>query len=300
MLLPILLSALLPATPVHEGCSSAAAYASAEKNIVETAVAAGSFQTLVAAVQAAGLADALSGEGPFTVFAPTDAAFAALPKGTLASLLEPQNKAKLRAILAYHVVPASLDAKRVTTSGGAATLNGQRIDFRVDEGTVRVDGARVTQADLRCSNGIVHVIDAVLLPSALDLVATAAGDGGLSTLAKAIEAAGLVEALKGEGPFTVFAPTDAAFAALPEGTLASLLEPKNREKLAAILKLHVVPGRVYAEAAARGAEVESLSGATLRTRSEAGAVLVEKARVVRADVEATNGVVHVIDRVLLP
>jgi uncharacterized surface protein with fasciclin (FAS1) repeats len=300
MLLPILLSALLPAIPVHEGCSSSAAHASAAKNVVETAAAAGAFRTLVAAVEAAGLADALSGDGPFTVFAPTDAAFAALPKGTLASLLEPKNKATLRAILAYHVVPAGLDAKRVGESGGAATLNGQRIDFHVDEGAVRVDGARVTQADLRCSNGIVHVIDAVLLPSALDLVATAAGDGGLATLAKAIEAAGLVEALKGEGPYTVFAPTDAAFVALPAGTLASLLEPKNREKLAAILKLHVVPGRVYADAAGRGAEVRSLSGATLQTRSEGGAVLVQGARVVRADIEATNGVVHVIDRVLLP
>jgi uncharacterized surface protein with fasciclin (FAS1) repeats len=164
-----------------------------------------------------------------------------------------------------------------------------------------VDGARVVKTDIRCSNGIIHVIDAVILPSTDDIVATAVKAGSFKTLTAAVKAAGLVEALQGTGPFTVFAPTDEAFAALPKGTLESLLEPQNRERLAAILKFHVVSGRVYADAAAAGAKVATLQGAEIRTRKdEQGNVLVQGARVVRADIEAANGIIHVIDKVLLP
>jgi uncharacterized surface protein with fasciclin (FAS1) repeats len=287
--------------PNQQNAQLVAAHVDPTKNIVETAVAAGSFNTLAAALAAGELVDALQGEGPFTVFAPTDAAFAALPEGTLESLLEEENKGLLQAILTYHVVPGAVAAKQVVELDFAGTLNGQRVDIVSSREGVSVDGARVTMTDILCSNGIIHVIDAVILPSTDDLVATAVGAEAFPTLVAAVQAAGLVEALQGEGPFTVFAPTEEAFAALPEGTLESLLLPENIETLQAILKLHVVPGRIYADAAAAGAEVASLQGGHLRTESREGeGVFVNGARVLQADIEASNGVIHVIDTVLLP
>jgi uncharacterized surface protein with fasciclin (FAS1) repeats len=134
-------------------------------NIVETAVAAGDFKTLVAAVKAAGLAETLSGEGPFTVFAPTDAAFAKLPEGTVESLLKPENKEKLAAILTYHVVPGKVMAADVVKLDSAKTVQGQEVGITTKDGTVMVDGAKVVSADIGTSNGVIHVIDTVILPS---------------------------------------------------------------------------------------------------------------------------------------
>lgn len=138
--------------------------ASAPKDIVDTAVAAGSFKTLANALTAAGLVETLKGEGPFTVFAPTDAAFAKLPAGTLEDLLKPESKAKLSAILTYHVVPGKVMAKDVVGLSSAKTVNGKALKIAVKDGTVMVDNARVTQTDIECSNGVIHVIDAVMLP----------------------------------------------------------------------------------------------------------------------------------------
>jgi len=121
-------------------------------------------RTLLKAAQAAGLVDELTGGGPFTVFAPTDEAFAKLPKGTLDTLLKPENKAMLAGILTYHVVPGKVKAKQVTKLSGATTLNGQRVDIAVSEGAVTIDNATVTQTDIKCSNGVIHVIDTVLMP----------------------------------------------------------------------------------------------------------------------------------------
>jgi transforming growth factor-beta-induced protein len=136
----------------------------APKDIVDTAVAAGSFETLVTAVQAAGLAETLKGEGPFTVFAPTDDAFAKLPAGTLADLLKPENKGTLTAILTYHVVPGKVMAADVVGLESATTVNGKDLSIKVEGDTVMVDSATVLQTDIECSNGVIHVIDAVLLP----------------------------------------------------------------------------------------------------------------------------------------
>jgi uncharacterized surface protein with fasciclin (FAS1) repeats len=146
--------------------ASAQPKAAPAKNIVETAVAAGSFNTLVAAVKAAGLVETLSGPGPFTVFAPSDAAFAKLPAGTLEAL--PKDKAKLASILTYHVVPGKVMAADVIKMNGAkpATANGQALDIVVRGGKVYVNGAQVTTADVQASNGVIHVIDAVVLPPA--------------------------------------------------------------------------------------------------------------------------------------
>jgi transforming growth factor-beta-induced protein len=148
-----------------DGCGSAKAAASAPTmNIVETAIGAGSFKTLVAAVQAAGLGKTLAGKGPFTVFAPTDEAFAKLPKGTVEDLLKPENKAKLTAILTYHVVAGKVMAADVVKVKSAKTVQGQDLAVMVTDGKVMIDNAQVTKTDIAASNGVIHVIDKVLLP----------------------------------------------------------------------------------------------------------------------------------------
>ncbi len=137
----------------------------ATSDIVDTAVAAGDFTTLVAAVQAAGLVDTLKGEGPFTVFAPTDAAFAALPEGTVDTLLKPENKDQLVSILTYHVVPGAVMSSDLTKGMTAATVQGANVTFTLDGGA-KVNGANITTADIATSNGVIHVIDTVIMPPA--------------------------------------------------------------------------------------------------------------------------------------
>jgi len=138
--------------------------ASPAKDIVDTAVGAGSFNTLVAAVKAAGLVETLKGKGPFTVFAPTDDAFKKLPPGTLEDLLKPENKEKLKGILTYHVVAGKVMAKDVVKMKSAKTVNGQSVTISTKDKDVMVDNAKVTKTDIGCSNGVIHVIDTVVLP----------------------------------------------------------------------------------------------------------------------------------------
>jgi len=148
------------------GLSFGAAYGSSHKtmDIVDTAVSAGSFNTLVAAVKAAGLVDTLKGDGPFTVFAPTDDAFAKLPAGTVDDLLKPENKSKLQAILTYHVVPGKVMAADVTGIDSAKTVNGQSLSVKTEGDSVMIENAKVIKTDIMCSNGVIHVIDTVVLP----------------------------------------------------------------------------------------------------------------------------------------
>ena len=305
MLISLAVSILLATSPLAVQNAPAKAPAStnaaAQATIVETAVAAGNFKTLVAAVQAAGLVDTLNGKGPFTVFAPTDAAFAKLPAGTLEMLLKPENKAKLAAILTYHVVPGAVKAADVVKLKYAGTVNGQRVDIKVDGAKVTVDGAAVTATDIACSNGVIHVIDAVILPVDGTVVDVAVKNGSFNTLVAAIKAAGLVETLSGKGPFTILAPTDAAFAKLPAGTLEMLLKPENKKQLVEILTFHVVPGvAAYSDAVVKMTEVPTVLGSPVAVKVVGGKVMLNGATVVAADVEATNGVIHVIDAVLLP
>jgi transforming growth factor-beta-induced protein len=273
----------------------------AEQTIVETAIAAGSFKTLVAAVGAAELVDTLNGKGPFTVFAPTDEAFAKLPKEKLEWLLKPENKATLAAILTYHVVPGAVKAADVVKLSNATTVQGQRVDIKVDGGKVTVDGANVVKTDIACSNGVIHVIDTVILPVDGTIVDVAVKNGSFNTLVAAVKAAGLVETLSGKGPFTVLAPTDAAFAKLPAGTLEMLLKPENKQQLVDILTYHVVPGvAAYSDQVVKMSEVPTVLGSTVPVMAKDGKVMLGGATVVAADVEASNGVIHVVDTVILP
>ena len=274
-------------------------------DIVDVASKAGKFNTLVTAAKAAGLVSTLKSDGPLTVFAPTDEAFAALPKGTVESLLKPENKKKLAAILKYHVISGKVMAEQAIKLNGksAKTVEGREINISVKSGKVMINGATVIMADVKASNGVVHVIDKVLLPTVKkDIVDTAASTGKFKTLLAAAKAAGLVDTLKSDGPLTVFAPTDEAFAALPVGTVESLLKPENKGKLAAILKYHVVSGKVLAEQAVKldGKSVGTVEGRKINVAVKSGKVNINNATVIMADVKASNGVVHVINKVLLP
>jgi uncharacterized surface protein with fasciclin (FAS1) repeats len=263
------------------------------KDLVDTAASAGKFNTLIKAAKAAGLVETLRSDGPLTVFAPTDDAFARLPAATLTSLLK--NREQLKAVLLYHVVPGRVTASDVVKLSSAKTVLGQSVSVDTSHG-VRINNASVVKTDIEASNGVIHVINRVLMPDN-DLIETARAAGAFTTLLTAIEAADLTDALRGEGPFTVFAPTDEAFAKLPEGTVEALL--KDTGKLKSILLYHVVAGEVLAADAAKLDSAKTLQGQTVRIRTSSP-IRVDDAKVIKTDVRAANGVIHVIDAVLLP
>ncbi|MFH1998217.1 MAG: fasciclin domain-containing protein [Planctomycetota bacterium] len=285
-----------------KSCDSASSCSEGKgSSIVDVAVQAGPFKTLVAAVKAAGLVDTLSGKGPFTVFAPTDEAFAKIPKADLAALLKPENKDKLTAILTYHVIPQKVEAEQVARLRSAKTANGQDVKIDINKNGVFVDGAKVIKTDIQARNGVIHVIDTVIMPEfKKDIVDVAVEAGSFKTLVTAVKAAGLVDTLKGEGPFTVFAPSDAAFAKLPEGTISDLLKPENKDKLIAILTYHVLPGETKSSVVAGSRSAQTVNGQSLGFSLRGSDVYIDEAKVVQADIEAENGVIHVIDSVLIP
>jgi transforming growth factor-beta-induced protein len=269
------------------------------KTIVDIAVADGRFKTLTAALQAAGLVDTLEGAGPFTVFAPTDDAFAKLPAGTVETLLKPENLAQLKNILFYHVVSGKVMAADVIKMTSADTIAGQPVTIKVDGNKVMINDATVIITDIQASNGVIHVIDTVLMPKP-DIVDTAIADGRFKTLVAALKAAGLVDTLKGAGPFTVFAPTDDAFAKLPAGTVETLLKPENLAKLKDILLYHVISGKVMAADVAKLTSANTVEGKPVTIKVMGNKVMINDATVIITDIQASNGVVHVIDTVLLP
>lgn len=266
------------------------------QTIVDIAMSDERFSTLVAAVDAAGLVETLSGEGPFTLFAPTNDAFAALPEGSVEALL--QDSEALTQVLTYHVVSGSVAASQVSGLSSAETLQGQPVVVGNAAG-VSINNANVIETDIRGSNGIIHVIDSVLIPPSNDIVEIAASAGSFSTLVTALRAADLVETLQGEGPFTVFAPTDEAFAKLPEGTVTDLLN--DIPTLTQILTYHVVPGRVYSGDVVNLEAAPTVQGQEISINTSMGSVMLnESATVAVTDILATNGVIHVIDTVILP
>jgi uncharacterized surface protein with fasciclin (FAS1) repeats len=267
--------------------------------ILTAARSAGTFKTLLAAVKAAGLVDALSGSGPLTVFAPTDAAFARLPDGTIDTLLEPENKAALRRLLLHHVIKRDVGLPALLRGPRLTTLAGQRLRISSERGALRAGEATVVDAALRCANGVIHVVDRVIRPESRDLATVAVKAKTFTTLITAAKAAGLLDALTGDAALTVFAPTDAAFAKLPAGTVENLLEPENRDALKRILLHHIVQGRVYADAAAAAETASTLAGTELRFGYASG-LQVNGARIIAPDASARNGVIHVVDAVLLP
>ena len=279
------------------------------KNIVETAQADSRFSILVEAVVAADLATTLSSPGPLTVFAPTNDAFAALLAElgvTKDQLLA--DKALLTAVLTYHVLPAKVlradvpAGKAITTvQGGIFKVDAVGGDLVITDGRNRT--AKITATNLETSNGVIHVVDKVILPADKNVVQTAQALPDFSILVDAVVAANLQGTLSGSGPFTVFAPTNAAFAAL----LAELGVTKDElladvPLLTRVLTYHVVSGRVLKADVPVGAAIPTFEGGTFTI--DAGLAITDQrgrqSGIVATDVLASNGVIHVVDRVLLP
>lgn len=275
-----------------------------EKNIVETAMSDPQFSILVEAVSKAGLVDALQADGPYTVFAPTNNAFNMLFDQLGVNGVEDLTAEQLSPILLYHVVNAKVMAADVKT-GYIPTLNATSnnnnvvILADVSKG-VQLNGmANVMATDIMASNGVIHVIDKVLLPP--DVVDIAIQNSNFSILVEAVSKAGLVEALKEEGPFTVFAPTntafDALFAKLDIGGISDL----TAEQLTPILLYHVVSGNILAADVSTGKVPTLNPNAMIEIMvSEMGVKLNDMSNVIATDVQGTNGVIHVIDAVILP
>ncbi len=254
--------------------------------------------TLETAVTAAGLAGALSGDGPFTVFAPTDAAFAAIDPTVLSDLLDDPT-GDLEKILRYHVLGAEALSSGLSDGQMARTLLGQMVTVGIDMGDVMIDNAQVTVTDIETFNGVVHVIDAVMLPPASTVVDVVVNSEIHTTLETAVTAAGLAGALSGDGPFTVFAPTDAAFAALDPTVLSDLLDDPTGD-LEKILRYHVLGAEALSSSLSDGQMARTLLGQMVTVGIDMGDVMIDNAQVTVTDIETFNGVVHVIDAVMLP
>lgn len=274
-------------------------------------IAEDNLSTLTVALDAAELDDLLDDDnaGPYTVFAPIDDAFAEIDANTLAALLLPENQADLTSILTYHVIDGSVMSTDLTDGMIVPTLNGASVEINIDGDTVMVNGAQVVTPDIEASNGVIHLIDAVLMPPADEsnedtetlpsIAAIASGDpDNFSSLVNALGAQGLVETLSGPGAFTVFAPTNAAFEKLPAYVQRALEEDPSLLKN--ILLYHVVDGVVESGDLKRFQRVEALQGDKLVVRNMRGEVSVNNANVISPDIHASNGIVHVIDEVLVP
>lgn len=268
-------------------------------NIVEVAADAGQFNTLLTAATAAGLAGALSDEtADLTVFAPTDAAFEALPAGTLDALLADPT-GDLADILLYHVIGENLVADDVLAASFIETLNGQSLPVTTPGGVPTVANAAIITTNIEASNGTIHVIDAVMLPETRNIVEVAQDTETLSTLVTAVVTADLAATLSDEaGNFTVFAPTNDAFAALPAGVLDGLLA--DPAALADILLYHTAADRFFSDEVVAAATIPTVQGTDIPVAPAGTSVTVDGANLLITDIQATNGVVHVIDAVILP
>ena len=271
--------------------------ADATEDIPTNAAGTGIHDTLVDAVVQADLLVTLQGSGPFTLFAPTDQAF--IDAGIdLAALDTPEGKVALQNILLYHVFSGEVAASDVTDGMLAKMVNGDNVKFTVGNGVVTVGGATVTLADVQASNGIIHVIDAVLSPPSLDIPATAQTTGIHNSLVAAVVQADLLTTLQGTGPFTLFAPTDQAFTAA-NIDLEALDTPEGKVALRDILLYHVVSTEVPASAVTDCMSADAANGQPL-SFTVGSTVMVNDANVVATDVVTSNGLIHVIDKVLTP
>ena len=267
-------------------------------DIATTAMSTGIHNTLVNALSASDLVATLQGDGPFTVFAPTDQAFA--DAGIDMEFIANQGEL-IYDILLYHVYSGAVNAADVTNGMTVAMVNGDDASFTVTEGTVMVGDATVVLADVPASNGVIHVIDKILMPPAdlVDIAAVASSTGVHESLVAALTKADLVSTLQGDGPFTVFAPTDAAFTAAGID-LDTFTTDEEIAALADILLYHVYSGAVNAAGVTNGMTVAMVNGDDASFTVTDGTVMIEDATVTSADVMASNGVIHVIDKVLMP
>lgn len=292
---------------------------SCEKNEEETetiptitaqVVAASNLSTLASAVVKANLATTLEGPGPFTVFAPTDDAFTA--SGITAATINSLTAAQLQNILLYHVIPSEIVAANVPAGPNAKviTASGDSVFVTKNASGVFINGINVTQADIEASNGVIHLVSKVIMPPSGNLVEVAQGDANFSLLVAAVVRASsgstnVAQILSSDGPFTLLAPTNDAFiaAGFPDVAAVNAADPNT---LASILTYHVIPGRVFSSGLTDGAAVATANGGTVtfglsglaaRVRGRTNTM---ESNITRTNLMARNGVIHQIDRVLLP
>lgn len=268
-----------------------------------------SLSLLASAVQKAGLAQTLSGTGPFTVFAPNNNAFQAA--GISSSTINALSADQLKNILLYHTVAAKVVAADVPAGPNApvAAANGDTIYLTKNSNGVFVNGVQVIQADVAASNGVIHVINNVLMPPVGNLVVTAQSDTSFTYLVAAVLRASqgstnVASVLSGTGPFTVFAPTNAAFRNAGFPTIASI-QAADPNTLATILTYHVIAGRIFSSDLTNGAMPATLNGETVSINLSSGATVkgmknTTASNIIKTNIVASNGVVHVVDQVLLP
>jgi transforming growth factor-beta-induced protein len=260
------------------------------------------FKTLTKALIKSGLDIVLDEGGPFTVFAPTDSAFNQLPKSTLNELLSDKGISQLTSILKYHVISGRQNLADALSKASIESLEGNRINVAFDEGKIRVNNANLKSADISAKNGVVHIIDSVLtppkpkIPTILEIAEKA---GSFKTLLAAVESAGLTEFLESNDQVTIFAPTDEAFSKLPKGTVEQLLKSENRDQLTSVLINHAVQGLVGAGDALKVKSANTLGNQSLNFKIAEGRFQVNGITVLTADLTCANGMIHVIDEVLL-
>jgi transforming growth factor-beta-induced protein len=269
------------------------------KNIVETATENADFNTLVDAIIAADLDETLSDEtNEFTVFAPTDDAFAKLDSAYLTNLVE-NDITTLTKILTYHVISGVVMSTDLSDGMQAETVQGKYLEISIDDGTVYINDAMVILADIECNNGIIHVIDTVLVPKD-NIVETAIANDDFNTLVEAVVTAGLDTTLSDESEqYTVFAPVDDAFAKLDSATLNNLLN-NDTANLTKILTYHVVSGIVLSTDLSDNMTAPTVEGSNITIQIDNETVYINDAKVILADIECSNGIIHVIDKVLIP
>ena len=282
----------IPQTTVE---TTAAPLPPAVFDIVATALSANVFTQLAGLVVNAGLVETLRGPGPFTVFAPTDDAFLKVPANIKHTIEDDPDT--LMTVLTYHVVSGEITAADLE-EGQLDTIAGVPLTITRDGDDVYVNGSKIAAADVQATNGVVHVMGDVLVPPLGDIIDVATTLPGFETLATLVTQADLIDTLKSEGPFTVFAPLDSAFEALPAATVEAVTT--DPELLATVLTYHVIPGKLSLSDLQPGS-IETVAGIELEiTKDDAGNTLVNGIPVAVGNVQATNGVIHVLGEVLVP
>jgi len=275
-------------------------------SIYVTAAAAGDFTAFLAAVDTAGLGPVLDQGDGYTLFIPTDRAVAALDRAQRDRLFSPDNRNALFGVLAYHLVPGRHSVEELGGRTSVRTVSGQLVSLAPAGATLTVDGADVVRGDIACTNGVIHVIDAVLVPNTRDLLSTLKAEGRFRTLLELVDEGDLEDFIEQNAPLTLFAPSDEAFAKLDQYIVADLQRSRNRAALTDLLKRHILPGELPADALIGRGPVSSLAGAPLFVTRTPEAVTVadpsgnSRATVTRVDLDGPGGVIHQIDSVILP
>ena len=271
---------------------------SASDNSLGSVAKAADLNTLMDLVALSGLS--LPADEDVTIFAPTDAAFAALPKETVELLTSPEGLEMLQSVLTYHIVLGDTRSNELFNMRSATSLNGQELGIDLDPG-LTVAGSSVSIVDVEFERGVIHVIDSVLLPEFSSILDLAVITPQLSTLTAAVTAAGIGDQISNEnGPFTVFAPVNSAFAKLPVTVVEDLLNPQNRAQLIDVLGLHIIPGRISSSELLANQRARSFFGIPVEFSIKNGKLQVQGANIIKADIQASNGVVHLIDSVITP